>query len=136
MFDTKEELSDYIISKVHCDSSCLISNICPEAANGLKQHDCIIKSNYAKLFESFYNLAFCGSDGIGKEVIRVLLQESKNATGGTSEARQLYLTSLIKARGAIYCKEMSNQEKDIDEVSVVISRLEDKLEEEERSKGV
>ena len=56
--------------------------------------------------------------------------------GGTSEARQLYLTSLIKARGAIYGKEMSNQEKDIDEVSVVISRLEDKLEEEERSKGV
>ena len=127
MFDTKEELSDYILSKVHCDSTCELCDVCPEASNGLKNRDCIIKSNYSKLFESFYNLAFLGSDGIGKEVIRVLLQESKNATGGTSEARQLYLASLIKARSAIYGKEMSTQEKDVEEISVVVSSLENKL---------
>ena len=103
---TKEELSDYIISKVHCD----IFNIkhLPEAAKG-KQH-CIL-NQHAKLFESFYNLAFCGSDGIGKEVIRVLLQESKNATGGTSEARQLYLTSLIKARCYLWQRDVQSGER-------------------------
>lgn len=88
-------------------------------ADSVIAEDCIIRRDYKRLFDSFYNLYIGKFDGLKTEMINIAygLKEKAN----TPEEALSYFNSLVKIMSACYAPEKQNKDDLITDILVNIT---------------
>lgn len=98
---------------------------------GVIAEDCIIRRDYAKVFDTFYNLYFGNLEGLKTEMIGISYMLKEQCF--TPDEYLQYFNSLVKIMSSCYAPEKSQKDDFITDVMINITPLEPKKKQEKRA---
>ena len=117
--EDRVEVFKYICDRVTCDSSCKYAQFCPSMMDSVVADDCIIRRDYKRLFDAFYNLYIGKFDGLKTEMINIAYSLKEKAD--TPEEALTYFNSLTKIMSSCYAPEKQSKEDMITDILVNIT---------------